>query len=94
MPFFLVSAIISLVFLVIHTSSMIIAFNGYGERKKRDQIFVPVVHLIAAVMTLINLVPGGCLVGTPLLCVTAAMTLYHSWRVVGQRITEQQHRQS
>ncbi|KAE8803290.1 Gamma-secretase subunit APH1-like protein [Hordeum vulgare] len=94
MPFFLVSAIISLGFLVIHTSSMIIAFNGYGERKKRDQIFVPVVHLIAAVMTLINLVPGGCLIGTPLLCVTAAMTLYHSWRVVGQRITEQQHRQS
>ncbi|KAM3354990.1 hypothetical protein ACQJBY_025635 [Aegilops geniculata] len=94
MPFFLVSAIIALGFLVIHTSSMIIAFNGYGERKKRDQIFVPVVHLIAAVMTLINLVPGGCLVGTPLLCVTAAMTLYYSWQVVGQRITEHQHRQS
>jgi hypothetical protein len=46
----LLAAIISLGFLVIHTFSMIIAFNGYGERKKSDQIFVPVVHLIAAVM--------------------------------------------
>lgn len=29
---------------------MIIAFNAYDERKKSDQIFVPVVHLTAAVM--------------------------------------------
>lgn len=93
MPFFLVSAIISLGFLLIHTFSMIIAFNGYGERKKSDQIFVPVVHLIAAVMTLINLAPGGCLIGTPLLCAMAAVTLQYSWRMVEQRLTEQQHRQ-
>ncbi|KAM0875378.1 hypothetical protein ACQ4PT_036831 [Festuca glaucescens] len=84
-------AIISLGFLVIHTFSMIIAFNGYGERKKSDQIFVPVVHLIAAVMTLINLAPGGCLIGTPLLCVMAALTLQYSWRMVGQRLTEHGH---
>jgi hypothetical protein len=49
-PYVLLAAIISLGFLVIHTLSMIIAFNGYGERKKSDQIFVPVVHLVAAVM--------------------------------------------
>ena len=43
-------ALIALGFLVIHTFSMIIAFNAYDERKKSDQIFVPVVHLTAAVM--------------------------------------------
>jgi len=29
---------------------MIIAFNAYDERKKSDQVFVPVIHLAAAVM--------------------------------------------
>jgi hypothetical protein len=46
----LFSAIIALGFLFIHTFSMIIAFNGYEEKNKSDQIFVPVVHLTAAVM--------------------------------------------
>ncbi|KAG2657685.1 hypothetical protein PVAP13_1KG197900 [Panicum virgatum] len=93
MPFFLASALIALGFLVIHTFSMIIAFNAYGERKKSDQIFVPVVHLTAAVMTLVNLAPGGCLIGTPLLLVTAALTLPYCWRVACRRLTEHQHRQ-
>ncbi|GJN19544.1 hypothetical protein PR202_gb06831 [Eleusine coracana subsp. coracana] len=86
-------AIIALGFLVIHTFSMIIAFNGYGEKKKSDQIFVPVVHLAAAVMTLINLAPGGCLIGMPLLLVMAALTLQYCWRVVCRRLTEHQHGQ-
>jgi len=86
-------ALIALGFLVIHTFSMIIAFNAYDERKKSDQIFVPVVHLTAAVMTLVNLAPGGCLIGTPLLLVTAALTLQYCWRVACRRLTEHQHRQ-
>ncbi|RLM79560.1 gamma-secretase subunit APH1-like [Panicum miliaceum] len=86
-------ALIALGFLVIHTFSMIIAFNAYDERKKSDQIFVPVVHMTAAVMTLVNLVPGGCLIGTPLLLVTAALTLQYCWRVACRRLTEHQHRQ-
>ncbi|GJM90837.1 hypothetical protein PR202_ga07155 [Eleusine coracana subsp. coracana] len=86
-------AIIALGFLVIHTFSMIIAFNGYDEKKKSDQIVVPVVHLAAAVMTLVNLAPGGCLIGMPLLLVTAALTLQYCWRVVCRRLTEHQHGQ-
>ncbi|KAL6629456.1 hypothetical protein ACP70R_029221 [Stipagrostis hirtigluma subsp. patula] len=93
MPFFLASAIIALGFSVIHTFSMIIAFNAYDERKKSDQIFVPLVHMTAAVMTLVNLAPGGCLIGTPLLLVVAALTLQHCWQVVCRRLTEHQHRQ-
>ncbi|KDP42808.1 hypothetical protein JCGZ_23750 [Jatropha curcas] len=50
MPFFLVSAIIALAFVTIHTFSMVIAFNGYAEGNKVDQFFVPVVHLVAGLV--------------------------------------------
>ncbi|KAG8655474.1 hypothetical protein MANES_04G042325v8 [Manihot esculenta] len=49
-PFFLVSAIIALAFVTIHTFSMVIAFNGYAEGNKVDQFFVPVVHLVAGLV--------------------------------------------
>ncbi|XP_042985723.1 gamma-secretase subunit APH1-like isoform X2 [Carya illinoinensis] len=50
LPFFLVSAIIALAFVTIHTFSMVIAFNGYAEGNKVDQVFVPVVHLVAGMV--------------------------------------------
>ncbi|AQK69902.1 Gamma-secretase subunit APH1-like [Zea mays] len=95
LPFFLTSgkSLIALGFLVIHTFSMIIAFNAYDEGKKSDQVFVPVIHLAAAAMTLVNLAPGGCLIGTPLLLVMAALTLQHCWRVACRRLTEHRHQQ-
>ncbi|XP_008799967.1 gamma-secretase subunit APH1-like [Phoenix dactylifera] len=92
-PFFLISAIMSLGFVVIHTFSMVIAFNGYAEGRKSDQAIVPVVHSIAAIMTLINLAPGGCVVGVPLLCFMAAVTLQYCWQMVWRRLTEHQNRQ-
>ncbi|XP_021910096.1 gamma-secretase subunit APH1-like isoform X1 [Carica papaya] len=46
-PFFLVLAIIALAFVTIHTFSMVIAFDGYAEGNKTNQLFVPVVHLVA-----------------------------------------------
>ncbi|XP_058181572.1 gamma-secretase subunit APH1-like isoform X1 [Rhododendron vialii] len=49
-PFFLVSAIIALAFVTIHTFSMVIAFNGYAEKKRVDQLFVPIVHLVAGML--------------------------------------------
>ncbi|KAH8502401.1 hypothetical protein H0E87_013917 [Populus deltoides] len=50
LPFFLVSAIIALAFVTIHTCSMVIAFNGYAEGNKVDQYFVPAVHLVAGMV--------------------------------------------
>ena len=46
-----------------------------------------------SLQTLVNLAPGGCLIGTPLLLVTAALTLQYCWRVACRRLTEHQHRQ-
>ncbi|XP_015903085.1 gamma-secretase subunit APH1-like isoform X2 [Ziziphus jujuba] len=54
MPFFLVSAVIALAFVTIHTFSMLIAFNGYAEGNKVDQFFVPIVHLASGMVNIIQ----------------------------------------
>ncbi|KAF7132560.1 hypothetical protein RHSIM_Rhsim09G0028500 [Rhododendron simsii] len=91
-PFFLVSAIIALAFVTIHTFSMVIAFNGYAEKKRVDQLFVPIVHLVAGMLTLINLANGGCIVGIPLLYFMAILTLVYCGQMVWRRLTENQSR--
>jgi len=91
-PFFLVSAIIALAFVTIHTFSMVIAFNGYAEKNRLDQLFVPIVHLVAGMMTLINLATGGCIVGIPLLYFMAMLTLVYCGQMVWKRLTENQSR--
>ncbi|KNA06140.1 hypothetical protein SOVF_183830 [Spinacia oleracea] len=92
MPFFLISAIIALAFVTIHTFSMVIAFNGYAESKRVDQYFVPVVHLIAGMLTLINFAPGGCMISIPLLYFMAALTLIHCGKMAWRRMVDEQRR--
>ncbi|KAJ9189214.1 hypothetical protein P3X46_000535 [Hevea brasiliensis] len=87
-PFFLVSAIIALAFVTIHTFSMVIAFNGYAEGNRIDQFFVPIVHLVAGLVTLANFAYGGCIVGIPLLYLMALLTLLHCGKMVWRRLTE------
>ncbi|KAL3500546.1 hypothetical protein ACH5RR_039639 [Cinchona calisaya] len=93
MPFFLVSSIIALAFVTIHTFSMVIAFNGYAEGNRVDQLIVPVVHLIAGMLTLVNLVSGGCIIGIPLLYCMAVFTLLHCGKMVWKRLMETRNRQ-
>lgn len=88
LPFFLVSAIIALAFVTIHTCSMVIAFNGYAEGNKVDQYFVPAVHLVAGMVTLVNFASGGCVVGIPLLYFMAILTLLHCGKMVWRRLSE------
>ncbi|XP_068665291.1 gamma-secretase subunit APH1-like [Aristolochia californica] len=92
-PFFLVCAIIALGFVTIHTVSMVIAFNGYADRRIIDQIFVSAVHLVASLVTLINLEPGGCIVGVLALYIMTILTLLHCGRVVMRRIIEAANRE-
>lgn len=93
MPFFLVSAIIALAFVIIHTFSMVIAFNGFAEQIKVDQLFAPVVHLIAGMLTLVNLASGGCMIGIPMLYVVASVTVIYCGKMVFRRLTEVSSRQ-
>ncbi|CAK7322596.1 unnamed protein product [Dovyalis caffra] len=88
LPFFLVSAIIALAFVTIHTFSMVIAFNGYAEGNRLDQFFVPAVHLVAGMVTLVNFARGGCVVGIPLLYLMAILTMLHCGRMVQRRLSE------
>ncbi|KAK3016033.1 hypothetical protein RJ639_005293 [Escallonia herrerae] len=53
-----------------------------------DQLFVPIVHLAAGMLTLVNLASGGCIVGIPLLYLLAAGTLIHCGKMVWRRLTE------
>ncbi|GER54105.1 gamma-secretase subunit aph-1 [Striga asiatica] len=92
-PFFLVSAIIALAFATIHTFSMVIAFNGCSEGNRIDLYFAPIVHLAAGMLTLINLAPGGCVLGIPLLYGIALLTLARCGKVVWTRLTEHRSRQ-
>ncbi|XP_024022125.1 gamma-secretase subunit APH1-like [Morus notabilis] len=93
-PFFLVSAIIALAFVTIHTFSMVIAFNGYAESNKVDQLFVPIVHLVAAMVTLVNFTSGGCVIGIPLVYIVAILTLLHCGKMVWRKLTEDRSRQA
>uniref|UniRef100_A0A6N2MME6 Gamma-secretase subunit APH1-like n=1 Tax=Salix viminalis TaxID=40686 RepID=A0A6N2MME6_SALVM len=88
LPFFLVSAIIALAFVTIHTFSMVIAFSGYAEGNKVDQYFVPAVHLVAGMVTLVNFASGGCVVGIPLLYFMAILTSLHCGKMVMRRLSE------
>lgn len=82
MPLFLVAALLSLSFLVIHTFSMIIAFNGYEERKKGLMFFAPGLHFLASFLTLVNLSSGGCTVGVPLVLACAVGALFYCGKIV------------
>ncbi|EFJ11723.1 hypothetical protein SELMODRAFT_235206 [Selaginella moellendorffii] len=76
MPFFLVISVISLGFLLIHTFSMVIFFKGYEDHNSGLRFFVPAMHAVASSLTLVNLVQNGCVIGTPLVMLCAALTLF------------------
>ncbi|RID40327.1 hypothetical protein BRARA_J00382, partial [Brassica rapa] len=87
-PFFLVSATIALAFVTIHTFSMVIAFEGYAKGNKVDQVIVPVIHLFAGMLTLVNFASEGCVIGVPLLYLVASLTLLHCGKMVWKRLIE------
>lgn len=82
MPLFLVAALISLAFLIIHTFSMIVAFTGYEDGKMMHQLFAPGLHFAAAFLTLVNLLPGGCVAGVPLILSCAAVAFIYCGKII------------
>lgn len=87
-PFFLVSSLIALAFVTIHTFSMVVAFGGYAEGNRIDQYFVPIIHVAAGMFTLINLASSGCIIGIPLLYILALLTLGQCGKSVWRRLAE------
>ncbi|KAL3678245.1 hypothetical protein R1sor_021201 [Riccia sorocarpa] len=81
MSFFLMSALTGLGFLIIHTFSMIIAFDGHADGKKSQQLFAPGMHLFATFATLVNLVDGGCVYGVSATLFCALVTSAVCWKI-------------
>ena len=83
MNLFLVSALSSLAFLLLHTFGTYVSFTGFdmhaGSVGGRDQLlckaWTPALHLAMALTTLLNLVDGGCRATVWLLLLGAAATL-------------------
>ncbi|MCO5612165.1 hypothetical protein L7F22_066427 [Adiantum nelumboides] len=89
MPLFLVAALLSLSFLIIHTSSMIVAFDAYNDRKKSSMFLPPAIHFAASFLSLINLFQGGCLVGVPLVLLCATGAMCYCGKIVWIKVGEQ-----
>lgn len=77
LPFFALAALASLPLLLLHTFGMVVALDGHANHKTVHQVVVPVLHLAAGSVLLVNFIPGGCLVGLLLvwLCTIAEITL-------------------
>lgn len=65
MSYFLVSSLTTLGFGLLHTFSTIIFFDGLTEQKALRWSVPPVLHLLAALLTLGNFGTYGCLFSTP-----------------------------
>lgn len=74
MSYFLVSALTTLGFGLLHTFSTIIFFDGLTEQKALRWSAPPVLHLLAALLTLSNFGAKGCLVSTPAVLVIAVVS--------------------
>lgn len=77
LPFFAIAALASLPLLLLHTFGMVVSFDGFANHKAVHQAVVPVLHLAAGFVLLVNFIPGGCLVGLPLVwvCTVAEIAL-------------------
>mmetsp|Transcript_18312 Transcript_18312/g.40028 ORF Transcript_18312/g.40028 Transcript_18312/m.40028 type:complete len:245 (-) Transcript_18312:398-1132(-) len=60
MSLFLYSALASGAMLMLHSFSMVVAFDGYAKGIFKRQALPPIAHFCAASLTLLNLVEGGC----------------------------------
>ncbi|KAL5703005.1 hypothetical protein ACHQM5_028152 [Ranunculus cassubicifolius] len=72
---------------------LVSAFNGYADGKRTDQIFVPAVHLVAALVTLVNFAPGGCMIGIPLLYFMVILTLVYCGKMGWSKLNQDRGRQ-
>lgn len=85
MPFFLNTALLSLAVLLQHIFGMVIAFDAFHSKSRERQLFVPAIHLISAFLMLINLSPGGCSIGMPLVWVCTLPSIVLSAKIVWEQ---------
>ena len=50
MPWFLAGALVAAAFALLHTFSMVVAFDGFNRGRRRQAAAVPAAHLVAALL--------------------------------------------
>ena len=58
MPWFLAGALVALAFALLHTFSMVVAFDGLARGRRRQAAAVPTAHLVAALLVRPFLTPS------------------------------------
>ncbi|RWW10304.1 hypothetical protein BHE74_00003502 [Ensete ventricosum] len=67
---------------------------GCGARASGSSYnYLCIISLLFLSQTLINLAPGGCAIGVPLLYIIGVVVLRHCWQMVWRKLTEQGNRQ-
>lgn len=75
MSLYLVAALCSLAFLLLHTFGAVVALAQHEPKHAWRRAFVPALHLLAGLLTLGNFTDGGCTVVVPALLVCAGASL-------------------
>jgi len=82
MSLFLYSALASGALLILHTFSMVVAFDGYANNIRLRKALPPAFHLAASLTTLSSLVENGCLFVVPAITVLAFIMGMYAWSIV------------
>lgn len=85
MPLFGYAAMSSTAFTLLHTFSMIIAFDGYASKDKMRQYLPGALHLALSLLTLINFVDGACVAIGPVLIATSLGTMGYAGKIAYER---------
>lgn len=92
---FLAGAMYCLAFGMLLTSLMVIAWEGFHERHRLHVVYVPCMHLGAALLSLLNMRRDGCLVAMPLLLGIGALNMAYAaqlcWRKAVQAAAATAH---
>lgn len=85
MSYYLVGALSTLGFAALHTGSMVVAVDGLERRDLKQGLMPAGAHLAAALLTLVNFTPNGCLATVPLLLVGGGAMATYASRIWWQR---------
>lgn len=87
MSYFLVGALSTLGLAALLAGGMVLFFDGLERREVGRAAAVPMAHAAAALLTLLNLADGGCMVSMPLLLAGGGGVAAYAARVWWQRTT-------
>lgn len=65
---------------LLHSGTALVAFTAWDVDEKRLALRAPLFHAVFAGVSLLNLIPHGCLLGLPCAFAVGGFALYEGWR--------------